>query len=62
MESKQTVDLKKLSVTELKAMKCDQLDLFADIQRNIQILGAEIQKRIDDAGRNPEPVAEEPKA
>lgn len=40
------IDIKKLSVTEIKALKCDIMEEFARLEGNIKLLNLELSNRV----------------
>ena len=48
------MNLQTMSVTELKALKCDCFERMQQEQQNIAILNAELQKRQNEKPKEPE--------
>lgn len=55
------VDLTKLSVTELKALKCDLMDQMQQLQQSILVLSQTIALRLQEPGKAPALPAVPPK-
>lgn len=46
------MDLSKLSITELKALKCDVYETIQQAQVNIQVINEELRKRQEEETKN----------
>lgn len=42
------MDITKLSIEEIKALKCDIYETISKGQQNLQILNAELEKRLEE--------------
>lgn len=46
------MDLSKLSITELKALKCDVYETLQQAQLNLQVINEELRKRQEEETKN----------
>jgi len=46
------MDLTRLSITELKALKCDVYEAIQQVQLNLQVINEELRKRQEEETKN----------
>lgn len=52
------MDLTRLSITELKALKCDVYEAIQQAQLNLQVINEELRKRQEEETKNKDSKAE----
>lgn len=52
------MDLTRLSITELKALKCDVYEAIQQTQLNLQVINEELRKRQEEETKNKDSKAE----